>query len=248
MAEGVSENPSPAWAFAEITEGATAYLRFLAELGSAGFDLSGQSLETITSWSNITSKNAALSDIFNNFIKCRQCTLAEQRQHVVSGSGNPDARLVIIGGVPEAEDAQTGKPYSGRAGALLDKILAAMALTRDDVYLTFAVKCCLPDLTKPNISVANTCRAYLRKELIRVRPDIIFTFGEVAAMSLLETSVPLERLRGRFHDYKGIPLMSTHAPEYLMKNAEAKREAWEDIKQVMGRLEGIPVKGRQEQG
>jgi len=236
MAEEVFGNPSLARVFAEITEGATAYLRFLAELGSTGFDLSEQSRAAIASWNIATSKNTAVPDIFNNFIKCRQCALAGKRQHVIHGRGNPDARLVIIGGVPEAEDARTGKPYSGRAGALLDKILAAMALTRDDVYLTFAVKCCLADDAKPDIGVRNTCRGYLKKELIRVRPDIIFTFGEVAASSLLETSAPLARLRGRFHDYKGIPLMPTHAPEYLMENLDAKREAWEDIKQVMVRL------------
>ncbi|MDO9264842.1 MAG: uracil-DNA glycosylase [Desulfosalsimonadaceae bacterium] len=236
MAEEVNENSSPALNFLEITEGATAYLRFIAELGGMGFDLSDQSRAAIASWSIATSKNTAASDIFNNFIKCRQCALAGQRQHVIHGRGNPDARLMIIGGIPEHEDAQTGKPYSGRAGALLDKILAAMTLSRDDVYLTFAVKCCLPDLTNPNTGVVNSCRAYLKKELIRVRPDIIFTFGEVAASSLLETSAPLARLRGRFHDYKGIPLMPTHAPEYLMKNVDAKREAWEDIKQVMNGL------------
>lgn len=242
MAEGVNEHPSPARDFLEITEGATAYLRFIAELGVTGFDLSAGNVAAIDSWGKTASGNTVATDIFNNFIKCRQCPLAGQRQHVVRGSGNPDARLVIIGGIPEAEDAQTGKPYSGRAGALLDKILAAMSVSREDIYLTFAVKCCLPDHANPDTGVVNSCRAYLRKELIRVRPDIIFTFGEFAASSLLETTVPLARLRGRFHDYKGIPLMPTHAPEYLMKNVDAKREAWEDIKQVMGRLEGISAK------
>ena len=236
MAEEVNEHPSPVRNFLEITEGATAYLRFIAELGVTGFDLSKGNLAVIDSWGKTASGSTVPTDIFNKFIKCRQCALAGQRQQVIHGRGNPNARLMIIGGIPEAEDAQTGKPYSGRAGALLDKILAAMSLSRDDVYLTFAVKCCLPDLTNPHAGVVNSCRAYLRKELIRVRPDIIFTFGEVAASSLLETSVPLARLRGRFHDYKGIPLMPTHAPEYLMKNVDAKREAWEDIKQVMNGL------------
>ena len=236
MPGGFNKSLSTARVLAEIAGGATAYLQFLAELGGRGFDLSEQSRAAMDSWGQVTSTKTVPPDIFNNFIKCRQCTLAGERQHVVCGNGNPDARLMIIGGIPEPEDAQTGKPYSGRAGALLDKILAAMALTRDDVSLTFAVKCCLPDAGKPNLGAANTCRAYLRKELIRVRPDIIFTFGEVAASSLLETSAPLASLRGRFHHYKGIPLMPTHAPEYLMENAAAKREAWEDIKQVMNRL------------
>ena len=236
MAEGIIENPLPVRALSEITEGATAYLRFLAELGAAGFDLSDQSLAAMASWGNTPYNSSASLDIFNNFIKCRQCVLSGKRQRVIYGRGNSDARLVLIGGVPEAEDAQTGKPYSGRAGALLDKILAAMSIARNDVYITFAVKCCMPDAAKPGIGVVNSCRAYLRKELIRLHPDVICAFGEFAAMSLLETATPLARLRGRFHDYKGIPLMPTHAPEYLLANADAKREAWEDIKQVMGRL------------
>jgi uracil-DNA glycosylase len=236
MPDGFSEKSSPARRFLEITEEAAAYLRFLAELGGTGFDLSGQSLSAVASWGQPAFKNSEPSGIFDHFIKCRKCALAGHRQHVVSGMGNPAARLMIIGGVPEAEDAQTGKPYSGRAGALLDNLLKAMALTREDVYLTFAVKCCLPEAAIPGINVVNSCRAYLRSELMRLRPEIIVVFGQVAAMSLLETSLPLSGLRGRFHDYKGIPLMPTHAPEYLIEHTDAKRETWEDIKQVMAML------------
>jgi DNA polymerase len=236
MPEGISEKSSAARRFLEITEDASAYLRFLAELGGRGFDLSGQSLNAISSWEQPAFKKSEPSVILDHFIKCRKCAFTEHRQHVVSGSGNLSARLMIVGSVPEAEDAQTGKPYSGRAGALLDNMLKAIALTRDDVYLTFAVKCCLPDAVKPGISVVNSCRAYLRSELMRLRPEIIVAFGQVAAMSLLETSLPLSGLRGRFHDYKGIALMPTHAPEYLIDHTDAKRETWEDIKQVMARL------------
>lgn len=236
MPEGFSENSSPARRFLEITEGASAYLRFLAELGGRGFDLSGQSLAAVDSWGQSVSKKLEPTGILDNFIKCRKCALAEQRQQVIRGAGNPAARLMMIGSVPEAEDAQTGKPYSGRAGALLDKMLGGMTLTRDDVYLTFAVKCCLPDAAKPGISVVNSCRAYLRSELMRLRPEIIVAFGQIAATSLLETASPLSGLRGRFHDYKGIALMPTHAPEYLIEHTDAKRETWEDIKQVMARL------------
>jgi len=236
MPEGISEKSSPARRFLEITEEASAFLRFLAELGGRGFDLSGQSLTAIASWEQPAFKSSEPPGILDHFIKCRKCAFAERRQHVISGCGNPSARLMMIGGVPEAEDAQTGKPYSGRAGALIDNMLRGMTLTRDDVYLTFAVKCCLPDAAKPAISVVNSCRAYLRSELMRLRPEIIIAFGQFATTSLLETSLPLSGLRGRFHDYKGIALMPTHAPEYLIEHVEAKRETWEDIKQVMARL------------
>lgn len=226
----------PGRQFVEITHGAAAYLRFLKELGLSGFDLSEQSRAAIASWTHMAATKKPVSDGLSRQVKCRQCAFVDKRRKMIGGCGRPGARLAVIGGMPEMEDAATGKPYSGRAGALLDKILAAMSLTRDDVYLTFAVKCGGPEIPKPGIGVISACRAHLRKELANVRPAVICVFGDIAAMSLLETSTPLVRLRGRFHDYRGIPVMPTHSPEYLLAHIDAKREAWEDIKQVMAHL------------
>ncbi|MCD6584477.1 MAG: uracil-DNA glycosylase [Desulfobacteraceae bacterium] len=225
---------------ADILEGLSAHLKFLSELGCAGLVCSDQSLEIIQGWGADKAKNNSnLSGIYNNFIKCRNCSLSKDSKQIVCGAGNQKARLAIVGGVASPDDVQAGKPFSGKAGDLLDKIIAAMNLTRDQVYITRAIKCCLPANKKAKITDVNICKSYLDKELRSVKPDIICAFGEIAAMSLLETSVPLSRLRGRFHDYKGMRVMPTYSPEYLIENMDAKREVWEDLKQVIGEMEKL---------
>lgn len=232
----------PARAFLEVLRDSSASLKFLAELGVAGFDLSEKSLAILASWERRSLAPAqAAPDFFNQFIKCRQCPWSPHRRRVVPGRGNARARLALVGGLPEPEDMATLKPWSGKAGALLDKMIGAMGFSRDDVYLTFSVKCrhaegdpaAPPD---PPAAVIHCCRAYLRKEMVRLRPDVIIAFGDIAMTALLETAQPMARLRGRFHDFMGSRLMPTHGPEYLLENPEAKREAWEDIKQVMAAL------------
>ncbi len=219
---------------AEIFDGLSANLKFLSELGCAGMDCSDKSLEIIQDWGASSAKtNRDASGLYNNFIKCRNCSLSKDRQQIVCGDGNQKARLAIVGGVASPDDVQAGKPYSGKAGDLLNKIIAAMNFKRDQVYITRAVKCCLPDNQKPKITDVNICRSYLNKELALVKPDVICAFGEIAAMSLLETSVPFSRLRGNFHDFRGMRVMPTYSPEYLIENMDAKRVVWEDLKQIM---------------
>jgi len=223
--------------FAETLEGLSAHLGFLSQLGCVGLDCSEKSLEIIKNWGrSSTKKTDILSDIYNNFIKCRQCSLSGDRKNIVYGDGDHMARLLIVGGVPEPDDIRTGKPYSGAAGELLNKIIFAMNLTRKEIYITHAVKCCLPDKMQPNLKNIAVCRYYLMREIKMIKPDIVCALGDIAAKSLLETSVPLSRLRGRFHDYQGIRVMPTYSPEYLIEYPDAKRMAWEDIKLVMGEL------------
>lgn len=237
MADIAKNNKTVQHPVVEIFEGFSAYLGFLSELGCAGLDCSGETIETVKSWGAVrTTKNKSSSPINNSFIKCRDCSLSNQRQRIVCGEGNQKARLAIVGGVASVEDVKAVKPYSGEAGDLLNKMIAAMSLTREQVYITRAVKCCLPVNEKPKIRDVNICRSYLKKELALVKPDIICAFGEIAAMSLLETSVPLSRLRGHFHDYRGTRVMPTYSPEYLIKNTDAKRVVWEDLKKVIGEL------------
>lgn len=226
--------------FVEITEGLSSHLRFMSELGLAGLECSDKSLEIIQGWgADGSKKNRFSSGIYNNFIKCRDCSLSKDRKQIVCGDGNQKARLAIVGGVASPDDVQAGKPYSGKAGDLLNKIIAAMNLTRDQVYITRAVKCCQPANQKPKMIDVNICRSYLTRELGLVKPDVICAFGEIAAMSLLETSVPFSRLRGRFHDHKGMRVMPTYSPEYLIKNKDAKRVVWEDLKQVIAEMEKL---------
>lgn len=235
---GISErNESNKRAFNAVLNDINAQLGFLLELGCTGVDCSDKTLKIIKNWGRSGTKNLhVLPDIFNDFVKCRQCSFAGNRKNMVCGDGDPEARLFIVGGIPEPEDVQTGKPYSGAAGELLNKIISAMNLARKEIYITHAVKCCLPVDKKPNIRDVNFCRYYLSQEIKLIKPDIICAFGKIATMSLLETSVPLSRLRGRFHDYKGLRVMPTYSPEYLIENPDAKRMVWEDIKLVMGEL------------
>ena len=224
----------------EIFDGFSAHLKFLSELGVNGVECSEKSIEKIKSWGGASvKKNRDSAGIYNNFIRCRECSLSKDRKQIVCGDGTPNARLAIVGGVASPDDMKAGKPYSGKAGELLNKILAAMNLTRDQVYITRAVKCCLPANQKPKMTDVNICRSYLDKELKLVKPDIVCAFGEIAAMSLLETSVPLSKLRGRFHDYRGMRIMPTYSPEYLIENTDTKRIVWEDLKQLMREFDAL---------
>ena len=231
------KNNSDKHPVAEIFDGLSAHLEFLSELGCAGMECSDKSLELIDAWGVAgTIGGKFRPGLTNHFNKCRDCSLSKERRQIVRADGNPKARLVIVGGVAAPDDVRAGKPYSGKVGDLLNKMIAAMNLTRDQIYITRAVKCCLPLNQKPTMADVNTCRGYLEKELKMLQPDVIIAFGETAVMSLLETSVPVARLRGRFHNYRGIQVMPTFSPEYLIENADAKRYVWEDLKQVIGEM------------
>lgn len=222
----------------EITRGFSATLKFLAALGYPGVECSEQTLERINAWGVMSPEKP--SSAFGKpiaFPKCRECALSSSAQPMVQGAGPVDARLVIVGGAASPEDLAAGIPYAGPAGKLLDKMLEAMGLSRAQVYITRAVKCCPPDGRNPSLTDVHVCRSHLLKELGTVKPKIVCAFGDIAAMALLETSVPLSRLRGRFHDVQDAKVMPTHAPEHLLRHPEAKREVWEDLKQIMAALE-----------
>jgi DNA polymerase len=140
---------------------------------------------------------------------------------------------MIIGGMPEPEDALTGVPYSGREGELLSKILAAMNLNRESVYITPAVKCCAPEAPESVTAKVKACKAHLLKEIEFVKPKIICAFGDRASSALLGVPLPIQRLRGRFHSFQGIQVMPTYSLGHLLTHPEDKRATWEDIKLVM---------------
>jgi DNA polymerase len=231
MLKSQKNNPYPV---ADLFESVAGYLRFLSDIGYSGLECPDKIYEQVHAWGRDAGKKGrSASGLLNDFKKCRKCSLSASSQRMICGEGNSKARLAIVGGAASAEDMKTGRPYSGKPGELLDKMLAAMGFARDEVYITRALKCCPPDNQKPNPGDVKICRAYLEKELKLVRPLIICAFGDIAAMALLETSVPLSGLRGRFHDFNGMQVMPTYSPEYLFENPGAKRQAWEDLKRVM---------------
>lgn len=165
--------------------------------------------------------------------KCQKCRLCETRTNTVYGVGNPHARLLFVGEGPGAEEDKQGIPFVGRAGQLLDKMIAAMNMTRDEVYICNVVKCRPPQNRDPEPDEIASCEPYLTEQLKVIKPEIMVGLGRYACQTLLNTKEPIAKLRGRWHEYNGIKFMPTFHPAYLLRNPPAKKEAWEDLKAVM---------------
>ena len=167
---------------------------------------------------------------------CRRCGLCEGRSNVVFGTGSATADLVFIGEAPGYHEDQQGVPFVGKAGALLDKMIAAMGRTREDVYIANVLKCRPPSNRDPAPDEIAACSPFLFKQLEVIEPKIIVTLGRFAANLLLGSDESMGRLRGTWHDWRGIPLRATYHPAYLLRSPEMKGKAWEDLQQVMQRL------------
>lgn len=167
---------------------------------------------------------------------CRNCPLCETRLNAVPGEGDPHARLMFIGEGPGADEDRQGRPFVGAAGQLLDKMIAAMQFRREEVYIANIVKCRPPRNRAPMPEEAQACIGYLEHQIRMIKPEVIVLLGATAAHFLLEREEGIMRLRGRWLDYQGIPVMPTFHPAFLLRQESAKRDAWEDLKQVMRRL------------
>jgi DNA polymerase len=163
---------------------------------------------------------------------CRRCKLWSGRKHIVFGSGPEKAKLVLVGEGPGAEEDEIGEPFVGKAGQLLTKMLAAIGLEREQVYICNLIKCRPPHNRNPQPDEIEACKPYLLAQLRALSPRLICALGTFAAQNLLQTSAPISRLRGRFHCFQGIPLLATYHPAYLLRNPEEKRKAWEDMKML----------------
>ena len=163
---------------------------------------------------------------------CQRCKLCEGRTHVVFGSGNPTADFVVIGEGPGADEDAQGLPFVGRAGQLLTKMLAAVDLTRDEVFITNAVLCRPPGNRNPEADELAACAPFLADKLAVIQPKVVLALGNVATQSLLRTKEAIGRLRGRVHPYGDAVLIPTFHPAFLLRNPgpEYKRMAWEDLK------------------
>jgi uracil-DNA glycosylase family 4 len=170
---------------------------------------------------------------------CRLCKLWPGRTHLVFGVGNPKAKLMFIGEGPGRDEDLQGEPFVGRAGQLLtDIITKGMGLSRQDVYIANVVKCRPPDNRNPEPDEVASCEPFLKKQIDLVRPQIIVALGKFAVQTLLQSKVPITRLRGNWHTYHGIKLMPTFHPAYLLRNPGDKKLVWEDIKKVIKELRG----------
>ena len=176
--------------------------------------------------------NATLTVLYAEIAACQRC---RRQTRVITGEATTGGKLMLITDAPSAEDDLSGLPMSGEPGLLLDKMLAAIGLSRADVHLSLLTRCHAQE--SADKEAVEACLPFLLKEILLVAPKIICTMGVLTAQQLLHTSKPLSRLRGRFHDFQGIALMPTFSPEFLLKNPEMKKATWLDLQLIQKKLQ-----------
>jgi uracil-DNA glycosylase family 4 len=193
----------------------------------------GQAAPEMTPVPFFASAADALFGLVTNIGVCTRCKLhALGRTQVVFGTGNPAADLMFVGEAPGADEDEQGVPFVGKSGQLLTKIIEAIELKREDVYIANVIKCRPPQNRNPEPDEIATCEPFLFKQIDLIKPKVIVTLGKFAAHTLLKSEEPISRLRGRIFEYRGAKLIPTFHPAYLLRNPSSKREVWEDMKLV----------------
>jgi uracil-DNA glycosylase len=165
---------------------------------------------------------------------CTRCRLAKQgRKQIVFGVGNPRAELMFIGEAPGADEDQQGEPFVGRAGQLLNNMIKAMGLQREDIYIANIIKCRPPGNRTPERDECETCSPFLMRQIATIKPKAIVALGAVAAKTLLAINAPMSELRGKWYDFRGTRLAVTYHPAFLLRDPRQKKEAWKDLQMVM---------------
>jgi DNA polymerase len=186
----------------------------------------------------------ALAAIRHALGDCVRCKLHTQgRKQIVFGVGNPAADIMFVGEAPGADEDSQGVPFVGRAGQLLTKMIEAMGLSRDDVYIANVLKCRPPNNRDPQPDEVEQCEPFLFQQIASIQPKVIIALGAFAARALLKTQDPISRMRGRVYDYRGARLIPTFHPSFLLRSPGYKREAWEDLKQALALLGRQPPPG-----
>ncbi len=184
----------------------------------------------------IIAEQKSIDQIRTELGACMRCKLCSDRSQIVFGAGNPRAELLFVGEGPGAEEDRQGLPFVGPAGQLLTKMIEAMKLSRDDVYICNVVKCRPPGNRNPEPDEIAACEPFLKGQLAAIRPKIIVALGKFAAQTLLRDATAITRLRGQWRKYDGIDLMPTFHPAYLLRNPADKKLAWMDLQEVMKRM------------
>jgi uracil-DNA glycosylase family 4 len=243
-----------------------AYLEELRESGIEGFpaDASYDALQGVplatapkdferdpalaTSSAEGAAHHETLEHIRKGLGDCKRCKLGTTRKNLVFGTGNPKARLVFVGEGPGADEDEKGEPFVGRAGGVLNRLITAMGLKREEVYICNIVKCRPPGNRDPERDEVTACSPFLLRQLRSINPEVIVALGKPATHTLLECNDPISKLRGKFHDFHGIPLMPTYHPSYLLRsggNSDSFWDVWDDMAQVLQLLKlPVPDKSR----
>jgi DNA polymerase len=205
--------------------------------------------ETVILQPGLTADNVSIGEtveeIWRELRDCHRCSLGDERTNLVFGVGNEQAEIVFVGEAPGRDEDLNGEPFVGEAGQLLTKIILAMGFAREDVYICNVLKCRPPHNRNPLAEEIEACQPYLLRQLQAISPKVIVALGTFAAQTLLQTRAPISQLRGRIHDYHGIPLMPTFHPAFLLRSPAKKREVWDDMKVVLkmlGREPTVPEK------
>jgi uracil-DNA glycosylase family 4 len=218
------------------------HLRFASELGVDGISrdpvwrdavAKGDGpprpvLSPVPMYSDAATALSAVREEIGDCTRCKLHTLG--RKQIVFGVGNPEADLMFVGEAPGADEDIQGVPFVGRAGQLLTKIIEAIGLTREDVYIANVIKCRPPQNRNPEPDEVETCEPFLFQQIDVIKPKVIVALGTFAARTLLRSLDPISRLRGRVYEYRGAKLIPTFHPAYLLRNPSSKREVWEDMK------------------
>ncbi len=185
-------------------------------------------------------ESESLESLNSKVSGCLKCPLGSTRKKFVFGVGNPNAKLVLIGEAPGADEDEQGEPFVGRAGQLLTKILAAVQLRREDVYICNILKCRPPNNREPLPTEVEACEPYLKKQLEIIKPKLIMCLGRIAGQSLLKTNTSLSELRNNIYEYQGIKVLVTYHPAALLRNPNWKRPAWEDVQKMRKLYDELP--------
>jgi uracil-DNA glycosylase family 4 len=213
----------------EIVADLKAYLEYLKGMGIETLPVTEEKAEKV-----IPSEAPTLEEIRRELGDCKRCKLHRTRSTIVFGEGNKKAKLMFIGEGPGYDEDVQGRPFVGKAGQLLTKIIQSIHLEREEVYITNIIKCRPPQNRNPEPDEIQSCHPFLQKQIQSIQPKMICALGTFAAQTLLSTDAKITSLRGRVFELGGIKVLPTYHPAYLLRNPERKREVWEDMKQISG--------------
>ena len=208
----------------EVMSDLKAYIEYIRGMGISALPLSEKPGQV--------HRVRSLDEVRKEMGNCQRCKLHQTRRTLVFGEGDESAKLMMIGEGPGYDEDVQGKPFVGKAGQLLTRILEAIHLRRDEVYIANIIKCRPPQNRNPESDEIQSCSPFLLKQIEAIKPKIICAMGTFAAQTLLQTDAKISTLRGRFHDLRGIRVMPTYHPAYLLRNPERKKDVWEDMKQI----------------